>query len=133
MSKNVIEVDDNQLEILNKALEMFVRVHLGQFEYIREDFIFHKGVTAEKLHACEDYLTQAKKVLLGFDRGASYGISNENFSVRGRIAYDMESVFKKHLAMKKDPNPSFRSSVYDDPLHMNREQELATIKNKDED
>ncbi len=129
MSKNTIEVTDEQLKVINAALELFSRVHTGQFEYVRELFMLRNGVDAPKLQTCEYHLSMAKEAIFGFARHASHGICSRDISIDAQTAYDMLCVFKQHAAIKRDPAPKFRSVDYDSPMHVNTDIALAVIKN----
>lgn len=118
-----IELSDKQADILIAALDLYSRIHLGQFEEVaniaRMYDISKLNKDYEAHNEFEDAVREAK-IILGFDRNGSYGIFNEQVNDVARIAWDMQQVIRNHLAWKRNPEGGFTVN-FDAPHHSSKE------------
>lgn len=109
-----------QAQALNRALDTYVRIGIGQFETILELMRFDEITPAAErvvidvalLEKVEEYLKQLKS-LMGHYRGASLGIGSPKATASVRRAYEIKKVVAKALAEHRDPSPSLRGVDYD--------------------
>ena len=132
--KVTIEVDENQARLIQRALDFYSRVGIGQMERILEYPTFEK-VLAERLKVdgktdwskfhdtkdkANDRLHEAREIVLntGISKNGSYGIFNPDVDESCRVAYDILQVVR-HEFWKQDPD---RSDVtVDSSAHLSTE------------
>ncbi len=124
MSKVVIEVTTDQAEAISKALDLYTRIGIGQFEEVAQLVSFglvpqknadagpRQIATPDQCEQVRCLMDEAKRVL-GFSRGASNGIGNRDNDISVSRAYEVGKVLDKALAEHRNPTPEFRGVNYD--------------------
>lgn len=123
-----IELSDNQADVLISALDLYSRIHLGQFEEVANIARMYDISKFDKdydAHNDFDDAIREVKGILGFDRNGSYGIFNEQVNDIARVAWDMQQVVRRHLAWKR--NPEGRHTVNFDPPYPSGKESLISI------
>lgn len=118
-----LEINVNQASAIVDALELYVRLGLGQVEYLAELARFHQFLPAfsydenganhkkivptdEQLQQVESLCTSLRQVL-GYPRGASHGIGSRAVSLSVHRCYEAERVLRKALAEVRQIDPVF--------------------------
>lgn len=125
-SKVKLELSIMQALVVEKALDVFTRLSIGQIDIISEmvavGYIPTKSANTDgnsSNFADPDTCAFVRKQIsaiasrLGYSPGSSLGIGNERVPVIGRRAYEVSRVLEKALAEYRDPNQIFRSDSYD--------------------
>ena len=124
MSKVVIEVTEGQADAISKALDLYVRIGIGQFDEVAQLVAFglvpvrntsdvpRQIASPEQCEQLRNLMDAAKQVL-GFSRGASHGIGHRDNDISVSRAYEVGKVLDKALAEHRNPTPEFRSVNYD--------------------
>lgn len=130
---NKIEIDNNQLEVIKKALEFYVRIGIGQFERLKEHPTFDK-ILKEKYNGdysqinqekdfIDSQLIQPRNILIddfSFTHlSGSLGIFNEKVDDSCRTAADIFDVIQK--------GQGIRESVF---YYLDENRNLKVIINK---
>jgi hypothetical protein len=129
----VIRLNEAQANLIEKALDFYSRIHMGQFHEILNIPIKHTNKPLEHCWGhrggCEDYLLRAlKKELTGMD-GEYMGISSKDMPNYVRTCKDLGEVIRNGLAWHYEPNGGMTVN-FDRPFHWNKEVPLATIEIK---
>ena len=85
-----------QVQVLNAALDMYSRVGMGQLEVAIGEEIQNQNL--DKIYprtAVRHLLYAIKEMVWGFSANASYGIYAEEVPVRARTAYDLKQIMRK--------------------------------------
>jgi len=89
-----ITLSKEQLRVVDHALEVLVRMGLGQINTAIELCYLSKMDNPKKVKSlCDDL----KKELTGFEMGASWGISSSEISEDYRIACDIQQVTRHQI------------------------------------
>lgn len=142
MSKVILEVTEDQAGAISKALDLYVRIGIGQFDEIAQLVSFgfvptrnsdgesRRIASPEQCQQVQDLMDAAKQVL-GFSRGANNGIGNQDNDISVSRAYEVGKVLDRTLAEHRNPNPSFRGVNYDGlgPRYTNDPAPVATVTN----
>lgn len=88
---NSIKFTHRQLRIIEDALDLYVRIGLGQFERVTDVF---ETKDVDVLYALERELKDAK-IVAGFHPNGSHGIHHPNVSSHFRSAQDMKNVLTR--------------------------------------
>lgn len=132
-----LELTEEQLILIHNSLDLYSRVHLGQFEEVAKVATMYDinmlGDSNTKCknsipehHAFED-LIRNSKVKLGFHRDGSYGIFSPEVHEDARNSYDILQVIRHYLANKNYKEGDSRMGVsFDEPMHSG-EYPLPTI------
>jgi hypothetical protein len=115
-----LELSLGQAQDLNRALDVYVRIGIGQVETIAELMRWDQITPAaagvemslELLDGVERRLLELK-ALLGHARGASLGIGSPKSTLSVRRAYEMKKAMSKALAEHREPSPAFKGVDYD--------------------
>jgi hypothetical protein len=107
--KYTIEVNEEQARLMAEALDLYMRVRLGQIEVIIDPWRFAKRgdgqeQTANHLVHAESLIGEAKMVLTGFTPSASFGIGSSDLPDSAKVAQDMRSVIRHRLAWDRSPD-----------------------------
>lgn len=118
-----LEVTNEQLRLIQHALDFYTRVGIGQFERIKEHPTFERHLYNEfkdeggntdygKFHQIRDEVdemfTQAKRLLYNQPsavKNGGWGIHHDNVDDSCRDAFDLVQVIR-HEFWKQDPNRS---------------------------
>lgn len=118
-----IIVNEKQARQISKALDLYTRLGLGQFEEI--SWLIRKGeIPFGNLNHVEkeDKMTfvegierdlKAAKITLGHSYNGSYGIFSEEVPVSSKRSYEIQKVIDKTVAVSNNPNPDFPTVDYD--------------------
>lgn len=106
-----INLTDEQAYVLIDALDLYTRVHLGQFEEVAnvalEYNICREGDEGdsepEDFHDLREAIGRLKWMHCGFPQNGSHGIHNKKVHEHGKMCYDMQKVLRRHLAYKRSP------------------------------
>lgn len=116
-----------QAAAVSAALDLFVRVGIGQLEAVADLVRYEvlpvasfnnskqkerEAASAKICNAVEETLMQAKG-LLGYPRTGSHGIGHSHNHINIRRAYETNKALSKAIAEHRDPNPAFRGTNYD--------------------
>lgn len=106
--KYQIEVSEEQARIISEALDLYMRVRLGQVEVIIEPWRFairgdQQEQTAERLLVAERLVGDAKMALTGFTPTASFGIGHDAVPNDARIAQDIRQTIRHRMAWDRRP------------------------------
>ena len=104
--KYTLTVTEKQLQTINNALELFIRVGLGQLQEIYYQVVLRHIVARpghepdyEKIHKMLDVLAME---LFGFETlGASWGMYSSELPNEFRRAYDIQQVVRNRLAVDR--------------------------------
>ena len=132
-----LEVDEEQLRLIQEALDLHSRIILGQFEEVgRMATMYNINMLGdshtinkneyEKHHLFTDKL-RSLKPLLGFHENSSYGIFNKEIHEHSRHAYDIIQVIRKHLAEKYYKEGDSRMGIHFDMPTKTSNKELPKI------
>ena len=128
-----ITLNNDQLRTIQRALDFYSRVGIGQFTVIKEHPTFEKhlsnilqdenGKTDYNVYhkfrdMADDTLTEGRNILISeFDKGtnASWGIHNPNVDESCREAYDIIQVIR-HEFWKQNENRS--NITVDSSIHL---------------
>lgn len=128
-----LTVTEEQLRLIQQALDFYARVGIGQFDRIKDhptferhlynEFSFDDGSTDyERYHAVRDavdmMLVQPRNMLYNndkFDKNGGWGIHHSNVDDTCRNAFDLVQVIR-HEFWKRDPNRS--SITVDSSVHL---------------
>lgn len=108
-----ITVTESQANILVRALDLFSRIGIGQFENVVEvynhDFRLD-AVKQERIRLC----LQWAKEEAGHPANGSYGIHNKAVSNDFRAAYDLQQVIRHRIAWDRRPEGGIQVN-FDEP------------------
>jgi len=106
----------DQLAVIERALDMFGRIGLGQTEIIAETWQEFYWTLADKIHAGPDgkvdydvwqrvrwAANTLKEQMFKFSPGASYGVGHPDLDKRTNIAFDMCKPIQNILVEISDP------------------------------
>ena len=118
MTTVTITCTTQQAECIARALELYTRLGLGQFE--EAVYLCKIGLIRHRQGECSDAqieqiesLCYAIKDALGHPRNGSFGIGYPMLHESTQRAYEITKQIDKALAMHRDPNPPFRGVNYD--------------------
>lgn len=103
---NKIELTDEQLQLVSKALEMYTRISLGQFKYVTDVTTVQKKVwnmSVGERNVFEDIMLKAGELMTGIRHG-NYGIFNEEVNDDARVAAHIHQAIR-HEFYKRDKSP----------------------------
>lgn len=104
LSISISNISKKNLETMEKALDLFIRIGLGQVEAITTVIERDTSFGTLPLEAAE-HLNLFKKAATGFSSNASYGIPNEHVRPVFKDAYAMIKVIGKQLATLNNDGP----------------------------
>lgn len=118
MTTITITCTDTQAECITQALELYVRLGLGQFEEI--PLLFREGLirghdvdcTALRVAMISNYC-EGIKATLGHPLHGSFGIGSPQLHPMTQRAFEIKKQIEKALALHRNPNPSFPTVDYD--------------------
>lgn len=103
-----IEVTDKQAHLIREALDLYVRLNLGQFDIIKDIPTIHANIwdnhRSEYQDIGNDELLKARNILFDMNYGlnGSYGINSDKVSDYARLAQDIIEVMR-HETWKNNP------------------------------
>lgn len=124
-----LTLTEKQARILVRALDLFTRIGIGQFEEMIRVFDPACRTEMTKLRVAENHVAHAQRLVTGFPENASFGIHAEEVSDDFRMARDIGTVIRNRLAWDRTPAGGMGVD-FDEPRAISREA-LPTIAPKD--
>lgn len=125
MSEWKLTLNENQMKVLEKALDVYSRFLMGQINIILEEYPELSFDERIKIH---DYVRQYIHVYL--PPNAFHGIYSDKLDVKAKISYDIYQVIRQVLSYnennmepnkdEKDWNAMWKNK-YDEPLKSSNE------------
>lgn len=118
MTKLHLEVTIEQAKVISEALDLFVRIHIGQIgeiEYLFRGMEIRKKdghfTSYEENEEIRSYCEAIKRVL-GHPSNGNWSIGNTMVNKSAHRAYEIEKVIDKVIAVYNNPNPEFKGVNY---------------------
>lgn len=121
----VLELSQGQAELVSRAVELYARLGMGQFEMLDRFFSWEpKGSCLERARPLLQELVAIKN-----GRPHCYpGIHSKEISDDYRVLYDLHQVIRHRLAWDRDSHPEGWKGVdYDEPRRASATESLARI------
>jgi hypothetical protein len=126
MEKVNLTLTRQQLRLIESALELYMRLGIGQLEIVGEKLLMElfykmfKDRYSSSKEIEDKFLRPMKQEMFGFGPGASFGISSDKVHDGVKIGYDLQKVIQKHIATVEDHH---KYSVWHDGpmLHLGSE------------
>lgn len=115
--KVLLELNENQAKIVEVALDIYLRLHLCQFDMIRY-IHFDKNFDGTIFEYAADLMKYSIHPELA--KNASYGIYSKEVSDNARIAWDIHQVLRYKVSWKKNPNGGITVN-FDPPMVSSKE------------
>lgn len=106
MPKYSIVVDEAQARILAEALDLYMRIGIGQLTEVVRVYNYEWKTPIPTVDRLVDVMNEAKRVI-GFGPGGSYGIQSREVHDVFRQAYDIRQVIRHRLAWDHTPTGGF--------------------------
>lgn len=116
--KVTMTVTETQARCIVSALDLYLRIGIGQIEEIA-DLVrcayIETNDGADWVRCIENVETLCKaiKAELGHPSNGSYGIGHKNVRQDAKRAFEIKKQIDRAMSMHRDPNPSFRGVDYD--------------------
>lgn len=118
-----LTLTQKQADVLVRATDVYMRLLLGQFNIVAEQFLFREGVTPERMDMARRHLDAAKTCLfpeLGGSPSASHSMTSPKNEEASRVAYDIHQVLRHRLTWDQDaasmtPRKGFKGVWHDVP------------------
>ena len=110
---NKLELTDEQLKLISKALDMYSRLSMGQFKYVTDDVTVQDKVWnmfPEERNEFENIMLRAGELMTGRPKHGSYGIYNKEVNDDARLAGHIHQAIR-HEFWKRDTNVNKNSST----------------------
>lgn len=125
--KYLIELSDAQANVLEDACDCYVRLHLGQLQYVADFAVKQAGL--DNGMALRSEMLKLNPLITGFPNVyAGHGIFNELVHEDAKIAHDIHSVIRHRRSRDGRPEGGIGCN-FDDPLQAAKEP-LPTIESK---
>lgn len=124
-----LTITAEQAHVIQKALELFSRVHMGQLDpvaYILCSYRQIRELREEDLGLIHRFLRSVEPTATGLDPGGYWGIFSGKVQDTARVAWDLQQVVRHRLAWDREP----RGGIYvdfDPPMRSSSEP-LASIR-----
>jgi len=127
-TKYQLTISEKQARVIITALDLFLRIGLGQFEKILDHPQYlHKIINDNvSFKESEKLLYRIKSILTGYPPYASHGIGSLKVHEDCTISYDIAQVIRHRLAWDKKPEGGLTTD-FGTPVQFSNE-ELAKIK-----
>lgn len=126
--KYTLEVTGAQADVLVAALDLFSRMSLGQISELENHWrIYGKMVETDDYETLRNSFFGLKKVALGLEPNASYGIFSQEIHDTNRVAWDLQQVIRNCVSWDRNPEGGMTVN-YDKPMKSSRECDLATMR-----
>lgn len=126
-----LTLTEKQATVLTRALDLFSRIGIGQFEEVinifRDEHLSDPEMTPERIDEARKHIDHVKFMLTGHPANGSFGILNPRVSDDYRIAYDIQQVIRNRLAWDRRPEGGIQVQ-FDPPDQTSKTHPLATIK-----
>jgi len=125
MPKYRLTFNEEQADLLVRALDAYSRLCVGQFNTAVESAWMHKILEVDRKDV-EYHCNQLKRIFTGINSpGASYGIYSKEIPDGARIAWDIQQVVRNRLAWDRNPQGGITVN-FDTPMQAS-EQPLPVI------
>lgn len=111
MKKYQITLTERQLDIVGQALDLYMRIGIGQFHEMLQ--VFH-GLSKRATPDSEHYMNIIKQLETGHGPNASFGIHSPEVKNKFRQAFDICQAVRYRLA--HDRSPGGYSVHHNEPL-----------------
>jgi hypothetical protein len=134
-----LKMNKQQAKIVDIALELFTRLHLGQLEELLWLPIAKNGdknvnsLGSMKSIEAQEIIQTLKKEMFGFDRSMNWGLSSDKVADQAKIACDIHEVIRYKTSWHNNPNPKNPglSVSFDEPFHWHRPVPLCEVEIKE--
>jgi hypothetical protein len=125
MKEYVLRLNERQAEIVSRALDLYSRIGIGQFEeivtiYEASQWDAENPPTSGKVQEARRYVQDAKFALTGFQTNASHSIVSEKVNDAFRVAWDVCKVIRHRIAWDKSPGGGHGVN-FDEPYQTSKE------------
>lgn len=119
-----LTLSERQAAVVQAALDLYARVHMGQFDAVLSPF---RGVDGVKYQEARSALAAARQqVYPGLAAGSYYSIRDGRIAESARVAWDVQQVLRHAVAWAKQPGGGF--GVQFDAPWKSADEPLATVK-----
>lgn len=116
MTKYKIELNEEQVNTLIKALDLYSRIGLGQFHEILDwQFNWNKNISYENDNYICEQLDLIKFILTDFSSNEYRGICSPDTPERCKVAFDIQQVVRYCQAWHNNPKGDITVN-YDEPM-----------------
>lgn len=127
-----ITVTEEQARLINHCLELYSRLGLGQFNFLKEHWGIQQKIWNKELDHDfgEEELLKLRNTIFDLDFGlnGSHGIGSPKVDEDSRIAFDIQQVIR-HELWKQNPNRS--DMTVDSSVHLfSNNEDVFKIKAK---
>jgi hypothetical protein len=121
MNQYQLTLNDEQVQMLLRALDVYSRVGCGQFnrilEMFRGDSRRPEDCSIQWEAQWETLFCFFKKQLLSLQGNASYSICSPEVPVDYRLAWDVLQIVRHHVSWEKRPEGNPMSVHFDPPMN----------------
>ena len=121
--KIILELDEAQAATLRNACEFVGRIHMGQFDVIKDLPQIDKSIPF-------NYFLHMKELLMGLTDGSYHAIHSDKIPDQARQLFDIYQVLRHKIAydqLEEGEKPNIGSSViYDPPMNLSTKCQLPT-------
>jgi hypothetical protein len=125
-----LTLSEEQSKLLTKALDLYSRIGIGQFEEILRVYDPLGSVVPLEARDAARRLLDSVKAVYGHPANGSHGIHNEQVRDEFRAAYDIQQVVRHQLAMDQSPDKRGWTVDFDEPRQISQ-LPLPSIKSTD--
>lgn len=119
MSNYKLVCNEQQLQIISSACELYARLMMGQFNAIMFNVLAHLDIPSERYREIDDLLDDAGKKV--WDRhGGHPGIHSQMMPDAARVAWDLHAVVRQLLAFQGNPEGGIGVN-FDNPRQSSQE------------
>lgn len=129
MTNYILEATEEQFQIINKALDLFVRIQMGQISELTNPFIIPLP-DADYSDVSAKIIELKKSMFPELSSDSYYSIKSKKLPDTVRQAVDIFEVIRHRLAMDNLPENTTDKPVgvqYEKPFNWSNEMPLSTI------
>lgn len=123
--KYTLTITPDDAKVLAQALDLFVRVGLGQFDQVLRVYVDPAGDIPPGRKEAEKKLYDAKRIITGLPGDAHRGITSSQVQVKFKEAFNILQVLNHSRAVSEGDNLSIWNH---DPIPVGINLELPTVK-----
>lgn len=101
-----LTLSEDQLRIVREALDLYVRIGLGQFKEVAYVYDYGCARDVADMDKLREALEGASRTQ-GFGAGGSYGIHSQHIHDVFRQAYDIKQVVRNRMAWERSPSGGY--------------------------
>lgn len=128
MYKYRLTMTEGQAQVIQRALEIYGRLCLGQVKAAIDQVPFNskRKIDYQRVRSLSD---EMKFELTGMQSNASYGIYCKEVDESARVAWDLQQILRHKIAW--DNNPKGGNTVnFNKPMKSSKKEPLAIIEKK---